>query len=368
MKSFFNLVRRTYSEWSDDHAPRLAAAMAYYTLFSIAPVLVIAIAVAGLAFGREAVEGQLYGQLRGFVGDTGAQAIQGLVASASRPSAGILATLLGVGTLLLGAAGVFGQLQEALNTIWGVRPRPGLGIWSMLRQRSLSFSMVLGTGFLLLVSLVLSAVLAAISEYFQGAVPGFDTLWSVVNYAVSFLITLLLFALIYKVVPDAQIAWRDVWVGALMTTVLFSIGRFALAEYLGRSSFGSTYGAGAALIIILLWVNYSAQIMFFGAEFTQVYAHARGRDIRPAPYAEAVGAGQADQPGEAGSKPHVKAVQATIARDAGSPPPQPARHTRRGASRASSSQAVAPEPGMLSVTAMAAGFIVGLFVGRRGSH
>ncbi len=364
MKEMITLLKETFTEWNEDHAPRLAAAMAYYTLFSIAPVLVIAIAVAGLVFGREAVEGQLFGQIQAFVGDTGAEAVQSLVASASKPSSGIVATVLGVGTLLLGAAGVFGQLQEALNTIWGVQPKPNQGIMGMIRQRFLSFSMVLGTGFLLLVSLIISTVLTAISEYFRGALPGFDFLWGLVTFVVGFLITLVLFALIYKVVPDAHIQWRDVWIGALITTILFSIGRFVLAQYLGRGSFGSSYGAGAALIIVLLWVNYSAQIMFLGAEFTQVYARHRGAEIRPASYAEVIGASPDTEKTSAGTKPRVKAVHATAARDKGSTPQQEAR----GAKRQAPQPANADEPKLGSLLAMIAGFAIGVVTGRRSQR
>lgn len=281
-QNIWPLLKETYNEWNEDKAPRLAAALAYYTLFSLAPLLVIAIAVAGLVFGREAVEGQLFGQIRGFVGDTGASAIQEMIRGASNFSSGIVATIIGVVTLLLGAAGLFGQLQDALNTIWEVQPKPGQSFLAVVKQRFFSFSMVLGTGFLLLVSLVISTVLTAAVSYFQGLLPGSDILWQIFNFLVSFAITTGLFALIFKVVPDAEVGWEDVLAGAVVTALLFSIGRFALAYYLGRSSFSSTYGAAASLVIVLLWIYYSAQILFLGAEFTQVYARRHGSQIKPA--------------------------------------------------------------------------------------
>lgn len=285
----WDLLRETYEEWSQDQAPRLAASLAYYTLFALAPLLVIVTAIAGLVFGQEASTGQLFGQIEGMVGKEGAAAIQQMVASANKPVEGTFAAILGVITLLLAAAGLFGELQYALNTIWGVRAKPQGGIMNMIRQRFFSFSMVLGTGFLLLVSLVISSVLAALSTYFQNLVPGFDVLWQILNFVISFLVTSVLFMLMYKVIPDVEVAWRDVAIGAIVTALLFSIGRFAIAFYLGRGSYGSTFGTAASLVIVLVWIYLSAQILFFGAEFTQVYARMRGAEIRPSDHAEAIG-------------------------------------------------------------------------------
>ncbi len=279
----WGLLKQTWQEFNEDKVPRLGAALAYYTLFSLAPLLVIAIAIAGLVFGDEAARGQIVGTIGGLVGQQGAEAIQSMIQNASKPSTGILATIIGFVTLFLGASGVFGELQQTLNTIWEVTPKPTKGIMGMLKTRIFSFTLVLGTGFLLLVSLVISAGLAALGKYMSGLVPGLDFLWQIVNFVVSFGVTTLLFALIYKIVPDAEIEWRDVWVGAAFTALLFSVGRFAIGFYLARSATASAYGAAGSLVILLLWLYYSAQIMFFGAEFTQVYANKYGSRLQPAP-------------------------------------------------------------------------------------
>jgi membrane protein len=282
------IAKETFSEWSEDKASRLAAALSYYTLFSVAPLLIIAIAVAGLAFGREAATDQIVGQIRGMVGQEGAEVIQTILQNASKTSTGIVATIVGVVTLLIGASGAFGQLQDSLNTIWEVKPKAGRGVKGMLRDRFLSFSLVLVIGFLLLVSLVLSAVLAGVGKYLSDALPMPSFVLQAVNFAISFAVTTLLFALIFKVLPDAYIRWRDVWVGAAVTALLFSIGRFLIGLYLGRSSVGSAYGAAGSLVVLLLWVYYSSQVLFLGAEFTQVYANRFGSKMRPKPNAERV--------------------------------------------------------------------------------
>lgn len=288
MQKIWTLLKETYTDWSEDKAPRLAAALAYYTVFSIAPLLVIIIAIAGLVFGQEAVQGQVVEQIRGLVCETGAEAIQTMIANASQPSSSIIATVLGIATLLFGASGLFGELQDALNTIWEVQPKPDQGILGTIKQRFFSFTMVLGTAFLLLVTLVISTALATLSAYFQNLLPGFEVIWQIVNQVVGFAISMLIFGLIFKVLPDAKVAWGDVWIGAFVTALLFSIGRFALAQYLGRGSFTSTYGAAASLVVVLLWVYYSAQILFIGAEFTQVYARIYGSKITPAENAVAI--------------------------------------------------------------------------------
>jgi membrane protein len=283
-----DLVKTTFSEWQEDKAARLAAALAYYTAFSLGPLLLIAISVAGLVFGREAAQGQVVAQMQGLLGEEGAQVIQTAIENASQPSASIVSTLIGLGLLLLGAAGLFGQLQDALNTIWEVQPKPGRGFMGMVKDRFLSFTAVLGTGFLLLVSLVISAGLTAVNTWMADRLPGGALLWQVINQVVSVAVVTLLFALIFKVLPDAEISWRDVWLGAFVTAVLFTIGKYALGLYLGRASVGSAYGAAGSLLVVLVWVYYSAQILFMGAEFTQVYANRFGSRIRPSPDAEAV--------------------------------------------------------------------------------
>ncbi len=280
-KESWEVLKQTSSEWLDDHAARLGAALAFYSVLSLAPLLVIVLAIAALVFGEEAARGQLVAQIEDMVGTEGARAIQEIIAHAQKPEAGILATVLGVVTLLFGAAGVFGQLQDALNTIWEIQSKPGRGIWGFLKARFFSFAMVLGTGFLLLVSLVLSAALAALGKYMTDALPGLGPVWQVVNFGVSFGVITLLFALIFKVVPDVIIAWKDVWVGAALTALLFTLGKFLLGLYLGRSSVGSAYGAAGSLVVLVVWIYYSAQILFFGAEFTQVYAKRYGLQIVP---------------------------------------------------------------------------------------
>ncbi|HEY1015255.1 MAG TPA: YihY/virulence factor BrkB family protein [Herpetosiphonaceae bacterium] len=279
-KAIFGLLKQTGKEWSEDKVPRLGAALAYYTVFSIAPLLIIAIGIAGLVLDREAATGQIQAQLDGLLGVDAAKAIQEMIQGASKPSSGILATVIGLATLLFGASGVFGQLQDSLNTIWEVAPKPGRGILGTLKDRFLSFTMVLGVGFMLLVSLVISAALAGIGKYFENlGIPTF--LFEAINFAVSFGVITLLFAAIYKVLPDVKIQWRDVWIGAAVTALLFTIGKFLIGLYLGRSSVASSYGAVGSLAILLLWVYYSAQILFFGAEFTQVYANAYGSRVVP---------------------------------------------------------------------------------------
>ena len=282
-KDIIGLLKETYQEFNEDKAPRLGAALAYYMLFSLAPLLVVVIAIAGLAFGEEAARGQIVGAISGLVGQQGAEAIQTMIQGASHPASGILATIIGLVTLLLGASGVFGELQDALNTIWEVTEKPGQGIVHMIRERFFSFSLVVGTGFLLLVSMVITAGLQAFGKVLAGVMPGGDLFLEILNFIISLAVTTLLFALVYKVLPDAEIAWRDVWIGALVTAILFSIGRIAIGFYLGRSATASTYGAAGSLVVVILWIYYSAQILFFGAEFTQVYANRFGSRVQPAP-------------------------------------------------------------------------------------
>lgn len=293
LKVIVRLLKETFQEWQEDKASRLAAALAYYTIFSIAPLLIIAIAIAGAVFGEEAARGEIVGQIQGLVGKPGAEFIETAINNANKPgSNGGLASLIGIGVLLFGASGVFAQLQDSLNTIWEVQPKPtkGLrgGIMGFLRQRFLTFSMVLVIGFLLMVSLILSAVLSGLSAYMSHLLPGLDFVWGIVNFVISFGVITLLFALIYKFLPDVKITWNDVLTGAIITALLFTIGKTLLGQYLGQSSFSSTYGAAGSLVIILAWVYYSAQILFFGAEFTQVYASRYGSRIVPDDHAEFV--------------------------------------------------------------------------------
>lgn len=287
-KVIVQLLQETFKEWQEDKASRLAAALAYYTVFSLTPLLVLAIAIAGAIFGEEAARGEIVGQIEGLVGIEGAKVIQTAIENANQPDISSVASLISVAILLLSASGVFAQLQDALNTIWNVSTKPGRGIKNFVRKRLLSFSAVLGIGFLLMVSLIISAILSGLSTYARGLIPGADFLWQILDFALSLGIITLLFALIYKFLPDVKITWSDVWIGAFITAILFTIGKFGLGLYLGRGSFGSTYGAAGSLVIILAWVYYSAQILFFGAEFTQVYARRYGSKILPDQHAEAL--------------------------------------------------------------------------------
>ncbi len=285
IKSLFALTKESFSEWSEDRASRLAAALAYYTVFSLVPLLVIIISLAGLLGRGSDVENQVLFQMQNLIGEQGRAFFQDLITNASKPSTGITATIIGFVTLLFGALGVFGELQESLNTIWEVKVKPAGGVWESIKRlvfkRLISFTMVLGIGFLLLVSLVVSAGLAAVQDYIGYLLPLPDIVLSLLNFAISFTLITLLFALIFKILPDADIAWRDVWLGAVVTSLLFTIGKFAIATYLGRSSIQSSFGAAGTLALVLVWVYYSAQILFLGAEFTQVYANKYGSRIVP---------------------------------------------------------------------------------------
>jgi len=262
VQRYFSLFKEAWTEFSKDKAQRLAAALAYYTLFSIAPLLLIAIAIAGLIFGRSQAQEAIVAQLRTLMGDAGARAITEMLASAAKPKTATFAIVIGVVTLLVGAAGVFGQLKDALNTIWEVEEKKGGGIVGFIKGRFLSFAMVVGVGFLLLVSLIIDAALALLDK----------ALWQPVQLIVSFGVITVLFAMIFRFLPDIRIKWRDVWFGAAFTSLLFVIGKFALGLYLGKSAIGSSYGAAGSLVVLLVWIFWSANILFFGAEFTQVHA------------------------------------------------------------------------------------------------
>jgi membrane protein len=281
------MLKTAFQEWNQDKAARLAAALAYYTLFSLAPLLILVIAIAGLFFDSAAVRDQLMGQVQALVGGTGADFVRTVLDNANRPggNSGIVATIVSIVLLLVGATGVLTQLQLSLNTIWNVEARPDIGFMNIVRKRLLSLGMIVVIGFLLLVSLVVSSVIAGFSEYLSTLAPGLDTAVQLANFVVSFGITTLLFAMIFKYLPDVVITWRDVWFGAAATAVLFSLGKFLIGLYLGNSGFGSSYGAAGSVIILLVWVFYSAQILFYGAELTQVYGRRFGSQIQPNRYA-----------------------------------------------------------------------------------
>jgi membrane protein len=280
-KTAWSLIRDTYNDWSENNATRLAAALAYYSILSLAPLLVVAVTVAGFVFGDDAARGQISAELEKFFGPQASKGIETVLTHAREPEAGLIGSTVGVAVLLFGASGVFAELQSALDTIWRVEPKPGRGVWGILKDRFFSFTMVLGVAFLLLVSLVLSAALSAVGNFFSELLPGGELIWQATNFVVSLATITLLFALIFKVIPDVKIGWRDVWPGALFTAVLFTIGKFALGFYLGRASVASAYGAAGSLIVFVIWVYYAAQILFMGAEFTQIYTLHRGKSVPP---------------------------------------------------------------------------------------
>jgi membrane protein len=287
-REFWQILKEAFVEWDRDNVSRLAAALAYYAIFSLAPILVIAIGIAGFIFGHEAASGQIVRQIQGLIGREGAEVVQTMIEKAGRPSAGLLATALGIFTLLVGATGVFGQLQSGLNTVWSVAPKPGRVVKGMLRTRMLSFTLVLGIGFLLLISLVVSAATAALGDYLQAFVPGIPPGLPLINSVLSFVFVTVLFAMIYKILPDVEIPWRDVCLGSAVTSLLFTLGKHLIGLYLGNSSIGSTYGAAGTLAVLLIWIYYSAHIFYLGAEITQVYSRKYGTPIRPANYATPV--------------------------------------------------------------------------------
>jgi membrane protein len=286
-KSLWQFLKDVFTQWMVDEPFLLASSLSYYTLFSLAPLLVIAIAVAGFVFGREAAQNQIVETIGGMIGPGSAEAIQGMIENASsKPKTGIISTVLGAVTLLIGAGGVVGQLQTSLNKVWGVEPKPGQGIWVFIRQRFISFAMVLAVGFLLLVSLVVTALLTAFSQFLGSLVGGAAFIGHLLDIVVSLSFVTLLFAMIYKFVPDVQIQWKDVWIGAALTSILFTVGKYLIGLYLGSSGVTSAYGAAGSLVTVLLWVFYSSLIFLLGAEFTQGYATTYGSGVVPASYAE----------------------------------------------------------------------------------
>lgn len=311
LEALFNFGKKVFQEWSDDKAPRLSAALAYYTVFSLAPLLIVVVAVAGLVFGASQAQSQILNQLSGLVGPSGADLIKSLLENANRPAAGILATIFGLIMIVLGATGVFGELKDSLNTIWNVAPKPDRGWMGMIRDRVLSFAMLLAIGFLLLVSLVLSAGLSAFGSWFSSHLGSWELLAQALDIIISFVVVALLFAILFKFLPDVKIAWRDVWLGAIVTALLFTIGKFLIGFYLGNSNVTSPYGAAGSVIVLLIWVYYSAQILFFGAEVTQVYAYSYGSGVQPA--SDAVALSDAARVAQGTLKPDKAAVTAAAA-------------------------------------------------------
>ena len=271
----WSLIRETVARWNGINAPRLGAALSYYTLLSIAPLLVVVVGIAGIVFGRAAAQSQIVSQIRDLVGGEGATAIQAMLATSAKPAAGAIAAVLGLLMLFFGASGVFVELRSALNDLWGVRA-PETGVRGMIAARFSSFAIVVAIGFLLLVSLVVSAALAAAGTFMSRYLPLSEPMLHLLSIVVSLAVFTTVFALIYKVVPDAEVEWRDVWIGAAVTALLFSLGKFCIGLYLGKAAVGSAYGAAGSLVVLLVWVYYSAQIFFLGAEFTHIFAERHG--------------------------------------------------------------------------------------------
>jgi len=284
LRDWWPLVKGAATAWVDDYAPSMGAALSYYSIFSLAPLLLIVISIAGLVFGEEAVRGQVFLELQGLLGTDASRAIEGLLISVSKPTEGVASTAIGVALLLLGATSVFGELQNALDRIWRApaRVRTG-GLWGLVRARLLSFGMILGIAFLLMVSLVFSAAIAAAGKWWSSAFGAWLLMAQVVNVVAGLVVTTGVFAMIYKVMPRVSVKWRDVWLGAIVTSLLFTAGRFLIGLYLGHSNLASGFGAAGSLIVVFVWVYYSAQIFLLGAEFTWIYARTFGsmRDLLP---------------------------------------------------------------------------------------
>lgn len=333
-KLFYRLARQSVTAWIDDYAPSMGAAISYYTVFSIAPLLIIVIAVAGLVWGRDAVQGEIVAQLTGLIGEDGAIGVQALIESANKPAKGVIATLVSVGVLLVGATTVFAELQSALDRVWDVPPsQKASGIWATLRARLLSLGFILGLGFLLSVSLVFSAGVAAFGGWANGLFPGWELLLQLINTAISLGISSLLFAMIFKLMPQASVSWRDVWVGATVTAVLFEIGKALIGLYIGKSSVTSSFAAAGSLVVLLVWVYYSAQIFLLGAEFTWVFAHEHGSRR-----------GQADTKADAHAAAVAKAAAAPPGDGSALAPAVPAPRRTESAGKAVSSVPDAPVP------------------------
>ena len=292
LKAIWNQLKSSVTAWIDDKAPRLGAALSFYTVFALPPLFMIAIFIASLVFNPEAVRSEMFSEVGGLIGKKSAEAIESAMAAQYQSDKGAFASAAAIITLVLTATGMFIELQDALNTIWRVETKPGHSMMGFIRIRLMSFAMIVGIAFLLLVSLIVSAALAALSRYVNELLPGLGILSVVASDLVSFIVVTVLFALIFKILPDVKIAWRDVWVGGAVTSLLFTLGKFLLGWYLGHSTTISAYGAAGSLVLILLWVYYSAQILFFGAEVTKVYATRFGKEVHPVSYARWITAPQ----------------------------------------------------------------------------
>jgi membrane protein len=284
--TIWTIIRDSFNEWMEDNAPRLAAALAFYTILSVAPLLMIILAVVGFFFDAEVASAELTNQMGSTFGEAGSEVVKTVIENSKEPSGGIAATIIGVVTILFGASGMFGELQGSLNTVWDVKQKSGRGFFGVIRDRFLSFGMVLVVGFALLVSLVLTTLLAAFGEYLGGLVAGLPVLMQIANFLLSFVLIAALFAMIFKFLPDVKIGWRDVWFGAFVTSLLFIVGKYLIGFYLGKAGFTTPFGAAGSLVAFVVWIYYSALILFFGAELTQVTMKQYGRRIEPTENAE----------------------------------------------------------------------------------
>lgn len=286
VKGLWKVLKQSFSGFSDDKVMKLSASLAYYTVFSMGPLLIVLIFVCSLFFGREAIEGSIYGQIQGFVGSDTAKQLQDIIRNASVGDKGNVAAVIGIITLLIGATSVFAEIQDSINSIWGIKPKPKKGWLKLLVNRLLSFSVIISLGFLLLVSLGVSYIIEALSDRLSSAFPDASVyIFYIVNLLLSLAVISTLFAVIFRVLPDAKIQWKDVIAGAITTAILFMLGKFAISFYIGQSDVGSTYGAAGSLVVLLLWVYYSSIILYFGAEFTKAYAVEYGSAIHPNQYA-----------------------------------------------------------------------------------
>jgi membrane protein len=286
LKGVWQMLKEAGAGFSDDKVMKLSGSLAYFTIFSIGPLILIIIFLADIFWGREAVEGSIYGQIKGFIGSDAALQIQDIIKNAAISGKSTITAVIGIITLVIGATGVFAEIQDSINTIWGLKPKPKKGWLKMILNRVLSFSVIVSLGFLLLVSLIVNAIIESLIGRLMSIFPeGAVVLGYIVNLLVTFGVTTLLFAIIFMVLPDAKIKWKDVLIGAMVTTVLFMLGKFAITFYIGTSNVGSTYGAAGSLVVVLLWVYYSSVILYFGAEFTKAYAANYGSQIHPNQYA-----------------------------------------------------------------------------------
>jgi membrane protein len=286
LKNGITIVKAAYAGFSDDLALKFSASLAYYTIFSLAPLLLLLISIAGIVLGKDAIQGKVFSEINGMVGNDAAKQIQDMIKNLEVSGKSTISVIIGVVTLIIGATTVFGEIQQSINIIWQVKPKPKKGWLKMIKDRVLSGSMIVTLGFLLLVSLVLNGALAAVSDRLTHFLPAVTvTFFNIVGMAFSFIVITILFAVIFKVLPDAKISWKDVRSGAIFTAVLFMIGRLIIGFYIEKSGTSSTYGAAGSLIVILLWIYYTAAILYFGAEFTRAYVDFKGKRIEPADYA-----------------------------------------------------------------------------------